>query len=64
MEKEKAYIPVGTQTLIGPLIRVYDGIHFIVECKYANICLSRDEVEKIMIPKEDNKQKQSSINCE
>ena len=48
------YIPIGTQTLIGQLIRVFDGIHFIVECKYANVCLSREEVEKIMI-KENNK---------
>lgn len=57
MDKKKNknnYIPIGTQTLIGPLIRVFDGIHFIVECKYANVCLSREEVEKIMI-KENNK---------
>lgn len=53
-KNEKTYIPIGTQTLIGPLIRVFDGIHFIVECKYANVCLSREEVEKIMI-KENNK---------
>lgn len=53
-KNKKTYIPIGTQTLIGPLIRVYDGIHFIVECKYANVCLSREEVEKIMI-KENNK---------
>lgn len=53
-KKQNNYIPIGTQTLIGPLIRVYDGIHFIVECKYANVCLSREEVEKIMI-KENNK---------
>lgn len=53
-KKQNNYIPIGTQTLIGPLIRVFDGIHFIVECKYANICLSREELEKIMI-KENNK---------
>lgn len=53
-KKQNNYIPIGTQTLIGPLIRVFDGIHFIVECKYANVCLSREEVEKIMI-KENNK---------
>lgn len=56
MDKKKnknSYIPIETQTLIGPLIRVYDGIHFIVECKYANVCLSREEVEKIMLPKEE-----------
>ena len=53
-KNKKTYIPIGTQTLIGPLIRVFDGIHFIVECKYANVCLSREEVEKIMI-KENNK---------
>ena len=62
-KKKKTYIEIGTQTLLGPVIRVYHGIHFIIECEYANICLSRDEVEKIMI-KEDNKQKQSSINCD
>ena len=53
-KKQNNYIPIGTQTLIGPLIRVFDGIHFIVECKYANVCLSREELEKIMI-KENNK---------
>lgn len=52
-KNEKTYIPIGTQTLIGPLIRVFDGIHFIVECKYANVCLSREEVEKIMIKEND-----------
>lgn len=62
-EKKKPYIEIGTQTLLGPVIRVYHGIHFIIECEYANICLSRDEVQKIMI-KEDNKQNQSSINCD
>ena len=62
-EKKKTYIPIGTQTLLGPVVRVYYGIHFIIECEYANICLSRDEVQKIMI-KEDNKQNQSSINCD
>ena len=62
-KKKKPYIEIGTQTLLGPVIRVYHGIHFIVECEYANICLSRDEVEKIMLPKED-KQNQSSINCD
>lgn len=55
-KKKKPYIKIGTQTLLGPVIRVYYGIHFIIECEYANICLSRDEVEKIMI-KEDNKEK-------
>ena len=60
-KKKKPYIKIATQTLLGPVIRVYQGIHFIIECEYANICLSRDEVEKIMI-KEDNKQNQSSIN--
>ena len=54
-KKKKSYIAIGTQTLLGPVIRVYYGIHFIIECEYANICLSRDEVEKIMLPKEDNK---------
>lgn len=56
MDKKKTknnYIPIGTQTLIGSLIRVFDGIHFIVECKYANVCLSREEVEKIMIKEND-----------
>lgn len=52
-KKQNNYIPIGTQTLIGPLIRVFDGIHFIVECKYANVCLSREEVEKIMIKEND-----------
>lgn len=57
MNKNKnSYIEIGTQTLLGPVIRVYHGIHFIIKCEYANICLSRDEVEKIMLPKEDNKQ--------
>ena len=55
-KNKKLYIEIGTQTLLGPVIRVYHGIHFIIECEYANICLSRDEVEKIMLPKEDNKQ--------
>ena len=63
-KKKKTYIEIGTQTLLGPVIRVYYGIHFIVECEYSNICLSREEVEKIMLPKEDNKQNQSSINCD
>lgn len=63
-KKKKPYIKIGTQTLLGPVIRVYYGIHFIIECEYSNICLSRDEVEKIMLPKEDNKQNQSSINCD
>lgn len=62
MEKEKPYIEIGTQTLLGPVVNVYWGIHFIIECEYANICLSRNEVEKIILPKEDNKQIQSSIN--
>ena len=62
-KKKKHYIEIGAQTLLGPVIRVYYGIHFIIECEYSNICLSRDEVEKIMI-KEDNKQNQSSINCD
>ena len=53
-EEKKTYIPIGTQTLLGPVVKVYYGIHFIIECEYANICLSRDEVQKIMI-KEDNK---------
>ena len=57
-KKKKTYIEIGTQTLLGSVIRVYHGIHFIIECEYANICLSRDEVEKIMIPKEENKQSQ------
>ena len=55
-KKKKPYIEIGTQTLLGPVIRVYQGIHFIIKCEYSNVCLSRDEVEKIMIPKEDNKQ--------
>lgn len=63
-KKKKPYIAIGTQTLLGPVIRVYYGIHFIIECEYSNICLSREEVEKIMLPKEDNKQNQSSINCD
>ena len=63
-KKKKPYIEIGTQTLLGPVIRVYHGIHFIIECEYSNICLSRDEVEKIMLPKEDNKQIQSSIKCD
>lgn len=63
-KKKKTYIEIGTQTLLGPVIRVYQGIHFIIKCKYMNICLSRDEVEKIMIPKEDNKQIQSPIKCD
>ena len=62
-KKKKPYIKIGTQTLLGSVVRVYQGIHFIIECEYANICLSRDEVEKIMI-KEDNKQNQSSIKCD
>ena len=48
MENKKPYIGIGTQTLIGKVIRVYNGVHFIVECKYMNICLSRDEVLKIL----------------
>lgn len=52
-KKQNNYIPIGTQTLIGPLIRVFDGIHFIVECKYANVCLSCEELEKIMIKEND-----------
>ena len=63
-KKKKHYIAIGTQTLLGPVIRVYYGIHFIIECEYSNICLSREEVEKIMLPNEDNKQNQSSINCD
>lgn len=63
-KKKKIYIEIGTQTLLGPVVRVYQGIHFIIECKYSNICLSRNEVEKIMLPKEDNKQNQSSIKCD
>ena len=63
-KNKKPYIEIGTQTLLGPVIRVYYGIHFIIECEYAIICLSRDEVEKIMLLKEDNKQNQSSINCD
>ena len=63
-EKKKPYIKIGTQTLLGPVIRVYQGVHFIIECEYANICLSRNEVKKIMLPKEDNKQNQSSIKCD
>ena len=63
-KKKKPYIKIGTQTLLGPVIRVYHGIHFIIECEYANICLSRDEVEKIMLPKKDNKENQSSIKCD
>ena len=45
---KKPYISIGTETLIGKVIRVYNGVHFIVECKYMNICLSRDEVLKIL----------------
>jgi hypothetical protein len=52
-KKKKTYIETGTQTLLGPVIRVYNGLHFIVECEYSNICLSRDEVEKIMIKEND-----------
>lgn len=63
-KKKKNYIEIGTQTLLGPVVNVYRGIHFIIECEYANICLSRDEVEKIMLLKEDNKQNQSSIKCD
>ena len=63
-KKKKPYIGLGTETLIGKVTRIYDGIHFIIKCKYMNICLSRDEVQKIMLPKEDNKQNQSSINCD
>ena len=63
-KKKKHYIAIGTQTSLGPVIRVYYGIHFIIECEYSNICLSREEVEKIMLPKEDNKQNQSSIKCD
>ena len=63
-KKKKSYIEIGTQTLLGPVISVYYGIHFIIECEYSNICLSREEVEKIMLPKEDNKQNQSSIKCD
>lgn len=48
MDKKKPYIGLGTETLIGKVIRVYNGVHFIVECKYMNICLSRDEVIKIL----------------
>ena len=52
-KKKKPYIEIGTQTLLGPVIRVYYGIHFIIECEYSNICLSREEVEKIMIKEND-----------
>ena len=52
-KKKKPYIAIGTQTLLGPVVRVYYGIHFIIECEYSNICLSREEVEKIMIKEND-----------
>lgn len=45
---KKPYIDVGTKTILGKVIRVYNGVHYIVECKYMNICLSRDEVLKIL----------------
>ena len=48
MDKKKPYIGLGTETLIGKVIRIYYGKHFIIQCKYMNICLSRDEVIKIL----------------
>lgn len=41
-------ISLGTKTLLGKVIRIYYGKHFIIQCKYMNICLSRDEVLKIL----------------
>ena len=45
---KKPYIGLGTETLIGKVIRIYYGKHYIIQCKYMNICLSRDEVLKIL----------------
>ena len=41
-------ISLGTKTLLGKVIRIYYGKHFIIQCKYMKICLSRDEVLKIL----------------
>ena len=48
MNNKKPYIGLGTETLIGKVIRIYYGKHYIIQCKYMNICLSRDEVLKIL----------------
>lgn len=42
-------ISLGTKTLLGEVIKIYYGKCYIIQCKYMNICLSRDEVEKILI---------------
>ena len=45
---KKTYIGLGTETLLGKVTRIYYGKHFIIQCKYMRICLSRDEVIKIL----------------
>lgn len=45
---KKSYVGLGTETLIGKVIRIYYGKCYIIQCKYMNICLSRDEVIKIL----------------
>ena len=50
---KKPYVGLGTETLLGKVVRIYYGKHFIIQCKYMKICLSRDEVIKIL-PKNQN----------
>ena len=41
-------ITLGTNTLLGKVIKIYYGKCYIIQCKYMNICLSREEVLKIL----------------
>lgn len=48
-------ISLGTNTLLGKVVKIYYSKYYVIHGKHSDIILSRDEVEKIMLPKESNK---------
>lgn len=41
-------ISLGTETLLGKIVKIYYGKCYVIHGKYADILLTRSEVEKIL----------------
>ena len=44
-------IKLGTETLLGKVVRIYYGKCYIIHGQFSDITLSREEVEKILLKK-------------
>lgn len=42
-------ITLGTETLLGKVVKIYYGKCYVIHGKYSDIFLSREEVEKILL---------------